>query len=72
MSNKVNFCLFPWPKYTKEERQLVPKLTLMFYKEAFVKNMPRTQQEGHKLTILYQVILLLNVYSVQCVFVSMN
>ena len=72
MSNKFNFCFFPWPKYTKEESQLVPKLILMFYKEAFVKNTPHTQQEAHKLTILYQVILLQNAYSVQCVFVSMN
>jgi hypothetical protein len=72
MSIQFNVSLCPWPKYTKEERQLVPKLILMFYKEAFVKNTPHTQQEAHKLTILYQVILLQNAYSVQCVFVSMN
>ena len=72
MSIQFNVSLCPWPKYTKEESQLVPKLILMFYKEAFIKNTPRTQQEAHKLTILYQVILLLKVYSFQCVFVSMN
>ena len=39
MSNQFNVSLFPWSKYTNEERQPVPWLILIFSREAFVRNM---------------------------------
>ena len=72
MSNKFNVCLFLWPKYTKEERQPIPKLLLIVLLGGFCQKHAMYTTRGAKLIILYQVILLLNVHSVQCVFVSMN
>jgi hypothetical protein len=65
--------LFPLPKYTKEERQPIPCHVLIVLLGAGIcQKHAKYTRRGTKLTILYQVILLLNVHSVHCVFVSIK
>ena len=71
MSNQFNVCYFPWSKYTNEERQPVPWLILTFLLGSFGQKHATYTRWGTKLPILYQVILLQNAKSVQCMFISM-
>jgi len=66
MSNQFNVSLFPWSKYTNEERQPVPWLILFFLLGGLCQKHAMYKRRCTKLAILYQVILLQNVQSLQC------
>ena len=67
----VQFSLFPWSEYTNEECQPVHWLILNFYLGCFPQKHAAYTRKWTKLAIPYQVIVLLNVQSLEWFFVFM-
>ena len=72
MSTNVNFCLFLWTMYTSEDCQPIAWLIIIKLLGGICQKHATYTSRGTTLTILYQVILLLNVHSFLCIFVSIN